>query len=156
MRLKIEELKRSCGSAGFSLHTPAVETTGNAHLGEGPPQGHQEHLQPTLHFCLCHTVPILQTDSSPSHNCVLAHLDPCVSSDSPRFISASPRLHGVWGLDLSHVSGSFTSMDGWSVLPWSSVFMGMFRDSEIHIHTHSNRIGELPFSVASEREQDKI
>lgn len=121
-----------------------------------PPQGHQEHLPPTLHFRLCHTVPILQTDSSPSHNCVLAHLDPCVSSDSPRYIPASPRLHGALGLDLSHVSGGFTSTDGWLVPPWSSVFMGMFRDSEIHIHTHSSLIGELLFSVAPEREQDKI
>lgn len=89
---------------------------------------------PSISVCAIQSPSFRRMDSSPSHNCVLAHLDPCVSSDSPRFISASPRLHGAWGLDLSHVSGSFTSMDGWSVLPWSSVFMGMFRDSEIHTH----------------------
>ena len=155
MRLKIEELKRSCGSAGFSFaHTGSGEqvmlTWAERDVSSAGPSGAPATRPPFP--SLCHRVPILQRDSSPSHDCATNQLDPWVSSDSPRSTPASPRRHGAWGLDLSHVSGSFTSTNGWSVPPWSSVFMGMFWDSETHTYMHWSRIGELLFSVAAERE----
>ena len=151
--------RRSKGAAEGQLshlHTLAMETTGNAYLGaerdlssagpSGAPATHPPFPS------LCHRVPIIQMHSSPSHYCAPVHVDPWVSSGSPRYTPASPRLYGAWGLHLSHVSGSFTSTDGWSLSSRSSVFMGMFSDSETHTYRRSSWIGELLFSVAAERE----
>lgn len=72
-----------------------------------------------------------------------------MSSNPPRYAPASPRLFGVWDLDLGHVSGSFTNMDGGPALEFC--FNGHVWDSDTRTYTHSCLIGELLFSVAAGR-----
>ena len=77
--------------------------------------GHQEHLPPALGFPVYAIgSPSFRWSPNPSYDCAPAHVDRCMSSNPPRYTPASPRLFGVWDLDLGHVSGSFTNRDGGS------------------------------------------